>query len=39
MSPLEASEKLRRIQTSGRPTARQEAQDFLQSIKGQMING
>lgn len=39
MSPLEASEKLRRIQTSGRPTARQEAQDFLQSIKGQMIDG
>ena len=39
MSPFEASEKLRRIQTSGRPTARQEAQDFLQSIKGQMING
>lgn len=39
MSPMEASEKLRRIQTSGRPTARQEAQDFLQSIKGQMING
>ena len=39
MSPLEASEKLRRIQTSGRPNARQEAQDFLQSIKGQMING
>ena len=39
MSPLEASEKLRRIQTSGRPNSRQEAQDFLQSIKGQMING
>ena len=39
MSPLEASERLRRIQTSGRPTARQEAQDFLQSIRGQMING
>ena len=39
MSPVEASEKLRRIQTSGRPNARQEAQDFLQSIKGQMING
>jgi len=39
MSPFEASEKLRRIQTSGRPTARQEAQDFLQSIKGQMIDG
>lgn len=39
MSPLEASEKLRRIQTSGRPNARQEAQDFLQSIKGQMIDG
>ena len=39
MSPIEASEKLRRIQTSGRPNSRQEAQDFLQSIKGQMING
>jgi hypothetical protein len=39
MSPLEASEKLRRIQNSGRPNARQEAQDFLASIKGQMING
>jgi len=39
MSPLEASEKLRRIQTSGRPTARQEAQDFLNSMKEQMIDG
>ena len=39
MSPMEASEKLRRIQTSGRPTARQEAQDFLAQIKGSMING
>jgi len=39
MSPVDVSEKLRRIQTSGRPNARQEAQDFLQSIKGQMIDG
>lgn len=39
MKPMDVAEKLRRIQTSGRPTARQEAQDFLASIKSQMSNG
>lgn len=37
--PMDVAEKLRRIQTSGRPNARQEAQDFLASIKEQMSNG
>lgn len=37
--PMDVAERLRRIQTSGRPTARQEAQDFLSSIKSQMNNG
>ena len=37
--PMDVAEKLRRIQTSGRPNARQEAQDFLASIKKQMTNG
>ena len=39
MKPMDVAEKLRRIQTSGRPNARQEAQDFLASIKEQMTNG
>ena len=39
MRPMDVAEKLRRIQTSGRPNARQEAQDFLSSIKEQMKNG
>ena len=39
MKPMDVAEKLRRIQTSGRPNARQEAQDFLSSIKEQMTNG
>jgi len=39
MKPMDVAERLRRIQTSGRPTARQEAQDFLASIKSQMSNG
>ena len=39
MKPMDVAEKLRRIQTSGRPDARQEAQDFLASIKEQMSNG
>ena len=39
MKPMDVAERLRRIQTSGRPNARQEAQDFLASIKGQMTNG
>ena len=37
--PMDVAERLRRIQTSGRPNARQEAQDFLSSIKSQMTNG
>lgn len=39
MKPMDVAEKLRRIQTSGRPNARQEAQDFLSSITEQMKNG
>jgi len=39
MAPMEVAERLRRIQTSGRPTARQEAQDFLAQIRSQMSNG
>ena len=37
--PMDVAERLRRIQTSGRPNARQEAQDFLSSVKSQMTNG
>ena len=37
--PTDVAERLRRIQTSGRPNARQEAQDFLNSIKSQMTDG
>ena len=34
--PLNVSEQLRRIQTSGRPNARQEAQDFLANVRSKM---